>query len=104
MSTKNQTRHQLIDEMIHQGQCGLLAIDFSAPCSKRDGPERPDERHPGRIGFLTCNGCAHNAGPWYFQQVVCTHRGARQVASQCTADALRRWEEVQKQKAQLTLF
>ena len=104
MSTKNQTRHQLIEEMIRQGQCGLLATDLTVPCPRRGRPEQPDPRHPGRIGFLTCSGCAHNAGPWYFQQGACTHPGARQVASQCLAEALRRWEEAQQQKAQLTLF
>ena len=102
--SKAESRYQRIDRLIREGQCGLLPTGFSAPCAQRGGPEQPDERRPGMVGFLTCSGCPHNDGPWYFQQVVCTHPGARQVASRLLADALRRWEETQAPKAQPTLF
>lgn len=102
--SKTETRHQRIERLLREGQCGLLPTDFSAACPKRDGPERPDDRHPGMVGFLTCSGCASNEGCWYFEQVVCTHPGARQVASRLLAEALRRWEESQAPKAQPALF
>jgi hypothetical protein len=56
------------------------------------------------VGFLTCSGCPENSGPWYHDQVVCTHPGARQVASHCLAEALRHWEEAQAPPAQPALF
>lgn len=102
--TKSETRHQRIDRLIREGACGLLPTDWSAPCPKRGGPEKPDGRHPAMVGFLTCSGCPHNDGLWYFEQVVCTHPGARQVASRLLAEALRHWEESQTLKAQPALF
>ena len=102
--TKSETRHQRIERLIREGQCGPLPTDFSAPCPSRGGPEQPDARHPGRVCFLTCSGCTSNEGCWYFEQVVCTHPGARQVASYLLAEALRRWEESQAPKAQPALF
>ncbi len=102
--SKSETRHQRIERLIREGGCGLLPTDFSAPCPKRAGPEQPDDRHPGMVGFLTCSGCPNHEGPWYFEQVVCTHQGARQVASRLLAEALRRWEESQAPKAQPALF
>lgn len=102
--SKTETRHQCIDRLIREGACGLLPTDFSSPCPRKGGPEQPDDRHLGKVGFLTCSGCEHNAGPWYHEQVVCTHPGARQIASRLLAEALRRWEESQAPKAQPALF
>jgi hypothetical protein len=62
--------------------------------------------HPGRVGFLTCNGCQYNTD-LYFDNRVCTHPNARQTATRWLADAIHAWEEKQArqaQQAQLTLF
>jgi hypothetical protein len=46
------------------------------------------------VGFLTCQGCEHHAGI-HFNNRVCTHPRARQVAARWLAEAIRAWEEQQ---------
>jgi hypothetical protein len=103
---KRETRHQRIFRLLREGQCGLLPFDLSCPCPRRDGPERPQPDHPGRVGFLTCHGCQHNAG-LFFTSRVCMHANARQTSTRWLGDTIRAWEEEQAQpalQAQLALF
>ena len=96
---KGETRYQRIHRLIREGQCGLLPLDLSCPCGvplpmrcpKRGGPEQPHPDHPGRVGFLTCNGCQYNTD-LFFDNRVCTHPKARQVAARWLAKAIHAWE------------
>ena len=49
---KHETRYQRTQRFIEQGQCGLLPLDFSISCPKRNGPEQPHPEYPGKVGFL----------------------------------------------------
>ena len=89
---KGETRYQRIHRLIREGQCGLLPLDLTCPCPKRNGPDHPHSDHPGKVGFLTCRGCDHHADV-YFDNRVCTHPKARQVAARWLAEAIRAWEE-----------
>jgi hypothetical protein len=89
---KGETRYQRIHRLIREGQCGLLPLDLTCPCPKRNGPDHPHSDHPGKVGFLTCRGCDHHADI-YFDNRVCTHPKARQVAARWLAEAIRAWEE-----------
>ena len=89
---KVETRYQRIHRLIREGQCGLLPLDLTCPCPKRSGPDHPHSDHPGKVGFLTCRGCDHHADV-YFDNRVCTHPKARQVAARWLAEAIRAWEE-----------
>jgi hypothetical protein len=91
-SPQGETRYQRLDRLIEQGLCGLLPLDFSCLCPRLNGPERPHADHPGRVGFLTCNGCQYNTD-LFFTNRVCTHPQARQVAARWLAEAIRTWEE-----------
>ncbi len=90
--SKGETRDQHIYRLMREGQCGLLPLDFSCPCPKRNGPDQSHPDHPGQVGFLTCQGCEYQAG-LHFNNRVCTHPQARQVAARCLAEAIRAWEE-----------
>jgi hypothetical protein len=98
---QGETSYQRIQRLIQQGQCGLLPLDFFCSCPKRGGPDVPHPDHPGRVGFLTCQDCEHQAG-LYFDNRVCTHPQARQVAARWLADAIRTWEEQQAQTTTAT--
>lgn len=100
---KHETRYRRIHRLIEDGECGLLSLDFSCLCPRRDGPEQPHVDHPGKVGFLTCNGCKYNTDV-YFDSRVCTHPNARRTAAKWLADAIRAWEERQSQQTQLSLF
>ena len=89
---RGETRYQRIHRLIREGQCGLLPLDLTCPCPKRGGPDHPHSDHPGKVGFLTCRGCEHHADI-YFDNRVCTHPKARQVAARWLAGAIRPWEE-----------
>jgi hypothetical protein len=89
---RGETRYQRMHHLIREGQCGLLPIDFRCDCPKRGGPDQPHPDHPGKVGFLTCRGCGHHVD-LYFNNRVCTHPKARQVAAQWLAEAIRAWEE-----------
>ena len=89
---KGETRYQRIHRLIREGLCGLLPLDLTCPCPKRAGPDHPHSDHPGKVGFLTCRGCDHHADV-YFNNRVCTHPKARQVAARWLAEAIRAWEE-----------
>ena len=91
---KGETRYQRIHRLIREGQCGLLPLDFTCPCPKRNGPDHPHSDHPGKVGFLTCRGCEHQAD-LYFDNRVCTHPKARQLAARWLAEAIRAWEDRQ---------
>ena len=82
---KGETRYQRIHRLIREGQCGLLPLDLTCPCPKRNGPDHPHSDHPGKVGFLTCRGCDHHADV-YFNNRVCTHPKARQVAARWLAE------------------
>ena len=99
---KHETRYQRILRLIEDGECGLLPLNFSCPCPKRGGPEHPHLDHPGKVGFLTCSGCPHNAD-LYLNNRVCIHPKARQVAARWLADAIRAWEERQAEQQQMRL-
>jgi hypothetical protein len=96
--SKGETRDQHIYRLMREGQCGLLPLDLSCPCPKRGGPDRPHPAHPGKVGFLTCQGCEHQTG-LHFDNRVCTHPQARQVAARWLAEAIRTWEEQHAQTA-----
>jgi hypothetical protein len=98
---KSETRYQRISRLLREGQCGLLPLDLSCPCPRRDGPEQPHRDHPGRVGFLTCYGCPHNGG-LFFTSRVCTHANARQTATRWLGDTIRAWEEAQARAAPQT--
>ena len=100
---KDETRYQRIQRLLTGGECGLLPFDLSCACPKRGGPTEPHPDHPGRVGLLTCQGCTYNGG-LHFQNRVCTHANARQVAARWLADAIQRWEEQQAPQTQPTLF
>ena len=89
---KGETRYQRIHRLIHEGQCGLLPLDLTCSCPKRGGPDHPHSNHPGKVGFLTCRGCDHHADV-YFNNRVCTHPKARQVAARWLAESIRAWKE-----------
>ena len=91
---KGETRYQRIQRLIREGQCGLLPLDFTCPCPLRGGPDQPHPEHPGKVGFLTCRGCEYHADI-DFDNRVCTHPKARQVAARWLAEAIRAWEEQQ---------
>jgi hypothetical protein len=91
---RGETRYQRIHRLIREGQCGLLPLDLTCPCPKRGGPDHPHSDHPGKVGFLTCRGCEYHADI-YFDNRVCTHPKARQVAARWLAEAIRAWEEQQ---------
>ena len=100
---KHETRYQRLFRLIERGQCGLLPLDHTCPCPRRSGPEQPHVDHPGKVGFLTCNGCPHNAD-LFLDNRVCTHPNARETAARWLAEAIRRWEEEQAPQAQPALF
>lgn len=100
---KHETRYQRNQRLVEDGECGLLPLDLSCSCPKRGGPEQPHPDHPGKVGFLTCNGCPHNID-LYFNQRLCTQPNARQTAARWLAEAIRRWEEAQAPTAQPALF
>ncbi len=100
---KHETRYQRNLRLIEERKCGLLPLDYSCPCPRRNGPERPHSDHPGRVGFGTCNGCKFNTD-LFFTNRLCTHPNANQTASRWLAEAIRRWEESQAQPAQPSLF
>ena len=89
---RGETRYQRIHRLIREGQCGLLPLNFRCRCPKKGGPPHPHPEHPGKVGFLTCRGCEHHADI-YFDNRVCTHPKARQVAARWLAEAIRTWEE-----------
>ena len=89
---RGETRYQRIHRLIEEGQCGLLPLDLTCTCPRRNGPNAPHPDHPGKVGFLTCHGCEHHVGS-YFKNRVCTHPRARQVAARWLAEAIRAWEE-----------
>jgi hypothetical protein len=91
---RGETRYQCIQRLIREGQCGLLSLDFTCPCPKRNGPDHPHPEHPGKVGFLTCQGCEYHADI-YLNNRVCTHPRARHVAARWLAEAIRAWEEQQ---------
>jgi hypothetical protein len=93
-----ETRYQRIQRLVGEGKCGLLPLDFTCPSPRRDGPPHPHVDHPGKVGSLTCQECAHRAG-LYFDTRVCTHPQARQVAARWLADAIRHWKQQQGQTA-----
>ena len=95
---RGETRYQRIHRLIREGLCGLLPLDLTCPCPKRNGPDHPHSDHPGKVGFLTCRGCDHHADV-YFDNRVCTHPKARQVAAKWLAEAIRAWEEQHAQTA-----
>ena len=96
---KHETRYQRIHRLMKEGKCGLLPFDFSCPCPKRGGPQQSHPVHPGRVGFITCRGCAYNTD-LYLDSRVCTHPKARHVANKWLADAIKTWEERQAQHQQ----
>ena len=89
---KGETRYQRIHRLIREGQCGLLPLDLTCPCPKRNGPDHPHSDHPGKVGSLTCRGCDHHADV-YFDNRVCTHPKAQQVAARWLAESIRAWKE-----------
>lgn len=100
----NPTRDQLVAWKIQNGECGLLRADWTAPCPRRNGPVNPSLDHPrmvgfpGENGFCTCSGCQYFLG-LEFDSYVCTHPNAHAVAARALAEAIRRWEEEQGQRA-----
>ena len=100
----NPTRDQLVAWKIQNGECGLIRQDFSTACPRRNGPVNPSLDHPrmvgfpGENGFCTCSGCQHFLG-LEFDSYVCTHPNAHAVAARALAEAIRRWEEEQGQRA-----
>jgi len=100
--SRSETGYQRIHRLIREGQCGLLPLDLSCSCPRRNGPTQPQPQHPGRVGFLTCQECEHQAG-LYFDNRVCTHPQARQVAARWLAETIRTWEEQHAQTAAATL-
>jgi hypothetical protein len=100
----NPTRDQLVAWKMQNGECGLIRQDFSTACPRRDGPVNPSPDHPrmvgfpGENGFCTCSGCQHFLG-LEFDSYVCTHPNAHAVAARALAEAIRRWEEEQGQRA-----
>ena len=99
---KSETRYQRILRLIEDGECGLLPLNYTCPCPRRNGPEQPHPDHPGKVGFLTCSGCQYNTD-LYLDNRVCTHPQARQVAARWLAEAIRAWEERQAGQQQLRL-
>jgi hypothetical protein len=91
---RGETRYQRVHRLIREGLCGFLPLDLSCSCPKPRGPDHPYPEHPGKVGFLTCQGCDHRAGI-HFNNRVCTHPRARQVAARWLAEAIRAWEEQQ---------
>jgi hypothetical protein len=100
----NPTRDQLVAWKVQNGECGLLRADWTAPCPRRNGPVNPSPDHPHMVGFpgengyCTCSGCQYFLG-LEFESYVCTHPNARAVAARALAEAIRRWEEEQGQRA-----
>jgi hypothetical protein len=92
---RSKARRQLISEALNGGQGAVMSRDYTTPCPKRGGPERPHPDHPGKIGFGTCSGCKYDLG-LFFRGTVCTHPKARQVSAQAMAEAVKE-EEGQQQ-------
>jgi hypothetical protein len=88
---QGETRYQRIQRLLREGQCGLLPLDLTCACAKRGGPDHAHPDYPGKVGFLTCQGCQHHAG-LYFENQVCTQPHARRVAARWLAEAIRAWE------------
>lgn len=65
---------------------------FGKTMLPRGGKTMGKPTHPGKVGFLTCRGCGHHVD-LYFDNRVCTHPKARQVAARWLAEAIRAWEE-----------
>jgi hypothetical protein len=47
---KSETRYQRILRLIEDGECGLLPLNYTCPCPRRNGPEHPHPSHP--VGLL----------------------------------------------------
>lgn len=81
---------------LDEGKAAVMSTDHTTPCSKRGGPERPHDDHPGMAGFGTCNGCRNDLGLFGFG-TICTHPKARQVSAQAMAEAIKEFEESRQQ-------